>query len=237
MKRLSIQTMFVCLVMLFAMQGLSPYANAQAIHDINVLGRPEVREHLIADHGLSEENATAIRAITLGLVRNVGSLKRDLRVKKVNMSEEEVATADADFAEMIQTLNEENWANVTEILNEAQVARIKQLHIQFIGVDAYMDQDVAETIGLTEAQTTKIRTAMEAQQVKIAELKVAQREKVSKARANRRLMVELNKANQQELAEERIAFENSLKEILDEQQRETLAEMGGEAFEFSPIGR
>jgi Spy/CpxP family protein refolding chaperone len=75
-----------------------------------------------------------------------------------DMSEEERAKAMEERAKQAA----ETEKKIAEILDEKQNARLKQIRLQVTGARAITIKEVAEELGITEEQSTKIREAMTA---------------------------------------------------------------------------
>ena len=174
-------------------------------YQMSLLGIEKVQKEL----GLSEDQIKNIQTMQDAAGANRGQRERGQQLS----------------AEERQKRNEETRKRSTEqqeklakILSEDQANRLNQIYVQVAGMGALRDPTVAEKLGLSEAQSTKIQEASDNMRTKMRELfQTGDREQ---ARAK---MSELRKqADDDTLA------------VLTDDQKKMFAEMKGKPFELSP---
>ncbi len=107
-----------------------------------------------------------------------------------------------------------------EILDEGQMTRLKEIHIQAMGAAAIMDPEVSKALGITDEQRKEIR-----------ETGAKIREKYGEAmadRSNREAMAEAMAKVQEDL-------KAALSDLLSDEQKATLKEMTGKPFDVSAL--
>ena len=110
---------------------------------------------------------------------------------------------------------------MSEILDDKQKARLAELVIQRAGSRAVMDAEVAEKIGLTSEQKSKIKELREKQRAAMQTLA----EKTRSQEIDRELAREARMNNEKALYEE-------IGKILTEKQKDDLKALGGAPFKF-----
>ncbi len=130
---------------------------------LQLIGREEVRKELkITEEqsGIIRELQQSARPDFRALLGNIRDLSREEREKKLaelrKQSEKKAKDAEADLYGLI--------------LDEPQSKRLKQIVLQQKGNRALTEPETAKALGLTPAQTAKIKAAMENAQKKQREL-------------------------------------------------------------------
>lgn len=153
---------------------------------------------------LTEEQVTKLEE-SLAPPRNQGGQRRSFQ----DMTAEEREKAMEEFA--ARTAEQEK--KIAEVLDEKQVARLKQIRLQASGVMAIVGDELAKELSITEEQTGKIRAAM---------------------RELRESMRDAGPAAFGEMGEKMNA---KVMEILTEDQKAKYKEMLGEPFDLSQLRR
>jgi hypothetical protein len=143
------------------------------------------------------------------------------RQERRNLSQEERRQRMAKVRESLQTRNKEAEEKIAKILDEKQLARIRQLRLQRQGVVALAQPATAEKLGLDRDQKAKIREILV---------------QIRGSLGNREPSAEDRDARMARLQERRQEAQAEILAVLDDAQREKWAEMKGEPFEF-PRGR
>lgn len=113
------------------------------------------------------------------------------------------------------------------ILNETQWKRFNELRIQQEGANALMRPDVAKELGLSEAQTTKLREIQQSSQEAMREAMMAAREGGNMDREGMMAVMEKSRKD----------TETKMLAVLTEPQKVKWQAMQGKPFKFDPVGR
>lgn len=169
---------------------------------------PEVQAELKVDAAQKE----LLNAIQPG--RGNRGNREDFR----NMSPEELQRR---FAEM----RAEQEKKIAEVLDAKQMARLKQLELQQLGVRAVDRKDVADTLKLNQEQRAKIAAAIQGE-------RQAMRDAFGGFQGGQRPSPEEIQARMQKLQETRQATDAKLNAVLTPAQQNQLKQMQGAPFKF-----
>jgi hypothetical protein len=131
-----------------------------------------------------------------------------------------------DPAQM-QAQQAEQEKKLQAILNETQWKRFNELRLQQEGVNALMRPEVAKEVGLSEAQTTKLREVQQSSQEAMREAMMAAREGGGMDREGMMAVMEKSRKD----------TDAKMLAVLNETQRVKWQAMQGKAFKFEEIGR
>lgn len=231
-------SIFLTLAFGFADPAAAQFRNVppkyEEFHLVNLLGFPSIRDHLVKDYELSNDNLKTLAKLGRARLENMHRRKA-LRMKSRKMSESQFATARAELLETIQGVNEENWEAAKELLTDAQIARLKQLRIQRIGVAALMDAEVIEALSIRDDQLEAATELKETHDEKWLALLATQRKRFKEIQFAPRSpeLIAQNKSDVKERDAAKIAYPKEVFEaVLDEQQQLMLDDLKGEPFVF-----
>jgi hypothetical protein len=131
-----------------------------------------------------------------------------------------------DPAQM-QAQQAEQEKKLQAILNETQWKRFNELRLQQEGANALMRPEVAKEVGLSEAQTTKLREVQQSSQEAMREAMMAAREGGGMDREGMMAVMEKSRKD----------TDAKMLAVLNETQRVKWQAMQGKAFKFEEIGR
>jgi hypothetical protein len=131
-----------------------------------------------------------------------------------------------DPAQM-QAQQAEQEKKLQAILNETQWKRFNELRLQQEGVNALMRPEVAKEVGLSEAQTTKLREVQQSSQEAMREAMMAAREGGGMDREGMMAVMEMSRKD----------TDAKIHAVHNETQRVKWQAMQGKAFKFEEIGR
>ena len=187
----------------FGMGGMGFGGNMSSM----LLRAPKVQEEL----GLTEAQKTKIQAVMkegMGERPDMGALR--------DLDEEQRKAKMAEFMEKAQARAKKMAKDLDEILKPEQRKRLKQIGLQFRGVSALRDKEVATELGLSTEQ-----------QDKIAEIGKEAGEKMGKLFADRE-----NRTGMREKMDKiRKESETATLGVLTQEQKEKFEEMKGPKFE------
>ncbi len=153
-------------------------------------------------------------------IRDLTPEQRRAKLKELReKADEDMEKARDRWAERMATVKKE----LAEILQSAQLERLEQIHLQWRGIRAIEDPDVAKALGITDEQKEKL----EALRKEIAEKRQELfRSLQDLSREERR---ETMRAKTTELMKD---AEQKLLDVLSTEQRDKLEKMKGEKFEL-----
>lgn len=186
---------------------------------VMLLGMEEVREELklegdamdkLAD--LAEDFQADLREEAMAIMQDAGD-DREGAMK--------------ELAEVVKEMSEDVMKEVKGMLNDKQMKRLNQLHVQRMGVNALMDPTIKKELKITDEQTEKIEKAMADAQ---SEMREAMMEMRDSGNFDREAFMEMRQESQEKMA----AIGDK---VLNDEQKKKLKEMKGEKFEFPQGGR
>jgi hypothetical protein len=119
---------------------------------LSLLDTPEVRKEI----GLSEEQAQKVSDLqreTLDKLREGGGNRGDFQ----NLSPEERAKRVAEIQNKAEAVHKGSEEKLAKIVDEKQLARLRQLRLQREGTMALGRPEVAQELGLTDEQQEKVK--------------------------------------------------------------------------------
>jgi hypothetical protein len=211
---------------LLAVHVLSPAADAQGRgmrgfgpSVTRLLLMPEVQTELKLDSDVIEK-VKAFAEESQGKLRDEMQLVRDQGLDEAEMR--------AELTDVMEQFRVKDMEEAAKLLSSDQMNRVKQLMLQQQGISAVVQKDVAQAIGLNEADREKIKTALD-------EL----------AEASRQQMQDLFQSGDREqiqkaMTENRKKAEEAVMAALSDEQKTKFTELKGAEFKFpepQPRGR
>jgi hypothetical protein len=172
---------------------------------VSLLGNPSVQKELKLDESQitkATELATATREKMMAF-----------RDQLTDLQGQERATKQAELAKPV---NEEALKSAAAFLKPEQVKRLHQIELQQRGARALSDPVVAKKLGITEEQTTKVKSIMSDMQSEMREIQQAAGDD---RQAAMQKMQALNKETN-----------TKVMALMSEDQKKTWKEMTGEPF-------
>ncbi|WP_199756677.1 hypothetical protein [Tautonia sociabilis] len=179
---------------------------------IQPLMAPPVQQELkLSDDQISEIQAIAEeqRGSMRGLFQELGDLDPEARREKMQS--------------ILQEREDATRAKLKEVLDEGQLARVEQIHLQMQGIDAFSSPEVREKLTLSEDQVAKID-----------EVIASYRDEARTIMENARQAEQPGAVMRDLMALRSSSVEKAMATLTDEQ-KATWKEMTGEPFEM-PFG-
>jgi len=120
-----------------------------------VLSNKDLQEEL----KITDEQKEKLKPVS-EKVTEAGKKNRDV-FKDAGMDKDKLKEAFTEFSKLQEKSNAEAKKSVEDVLNSEQKKRIAQIEIQAKGLRAFSDETIAKNLGITEAQSSKIKGIME----------------------------------------------------------------------------
>jgi len=186
---------------------------------VMLLGMEEVRKELKLEDDAMEKLSDLAEDFQADMREEVMAIMQDAGDDREGAMKE--------VAEVVKEMSEDVMKEVKGMLNDKQMKRLNQLHVQRMGFNALMDASIKKELKITDEQTEKIEKAMADAQSEMREAMMEMRESGS---FDREAFAEMRQESNEKMA----AIGDK---VLNDDQKKKLKEMKGEKFEFPQGGR
>jgi hypothetical protein len=145
-----------------AQQGRGGFGMGMGGGPVNLLGNPSVQKELKLD----EAQIAKVTGLTTATREKMASV----REKVADLEGQERFTKQQELSKPI---NEEALKTAAEFLKPEQLKRLHQIELQQRGAMALSDPVVVKKLGITEEQTTKVKSILADQQSEMQEIRQA----------------------------------------------------------------
>ncbi len=192
-----------------------------------LLGNPAVQNELALSDAQKEKLRSIVQDYREAL-RPDGAAFQDLRDLPAEERREKMAQLARELNEKRKKVDAEFAPKYGEVLEEVQLARLNQIHIQVLGLTALRDEEVAKELKLSQEQQDKLKS-------------IAEEFAPSRDQAERRdgppPSAEEREARREQFAAEAEKRKEALLEVLTAEQKAAFEKLKGDTFDVSQLRR